>query len=92
MSRPLKKFLARPGLTGLVNDNIPLVNGAAQRVRAEQPVPMDENEIAHLTNPPVAARDLSPETRGRRRRRESTEEDYLNPRVWRRRAPDELSI
>jgi hypothetical protein len=83
-----QNFLARPGLTGLVNDKIPLVHGAAQGVRAEQPVPIDEDEIAHLNNHPVAARDLSPETRGRRRRREPTEEDYLNPRVWRRRAPD----
>jgi hypothetical protein len=42
-----QEFLARPGLTGLVNDNIPPVHGAAQRVHAEQPVPMDEDEIAH---------------------------------------------
>jgi hypothetical protein len=83
-----QEFLARPGLTGLVNDNIPLVHGAAQRVRAEQHVPMDEDEIAHLNNPHVAARDFLPETRGQRRRRKPTEEDYLNPRVWRRRAPD----
>jgi hypothetical protein len=75
-----QEFLARPGLTGLVNDNIPPVHGAAQRIHVEQPVPVDEDEIAHLNNPP--------EARGRRRRREPTEEDYLNPRVWRRRAPD----
>jgi hypothetical protein len=74
-----QEFLARRGLTGLINDNIILVHGAAQRVRAEQPVPMDEDEIAHLNNPLVAARDLSPETHGQRRRREPTEENYLNP-------------
>jgi hypothetical protein len=55
-----QEFLARPGLTGLVNDNIPPVHGAAQRARAEQPVPMDEDEIAHLNNPHVAPRELSP--------------------------------
>jgi hypothetical protein len=74
-----QEFLARPGLNGLVNDNIPPVHGADQRVQAKQPVPMDENEIAHLNNPPVAPRKLSPEARGRRRRRKPTEEDYLNP-------------
>jgi hypothetical protein len=70
-----QEFVARPGLTGLVNDNIPPVHGVAQRVRAKQPVPMDEDEIAHFNNPSVAPRELSPETRGQRRRREPTEED-----------------
>jgi hypothetical protein len=83
-----QELLARPDLTGLVNDNIPPVHGVAQRVWAEQPIPMDEDEIAHLNNPHVAPRELLPQARGRRRRREPTEEDYLNPRVWRRRAPD----
>src|SRR6476646_5586590 len=49
---------------------------------------MDEDEIAHLNNPPVAPRARSPAARGQRRGREPTEEDYLNPRVWRRRPLD----
>jgi hypothetical protein len=39
-----QEFLARPGLTGLVNDNLPPGNVATQRVYTEQPVPMDEDE------------------------------------------------
>jgi hypothetical protein len=87
-----QEFLARPGLTGLVNDNISPVHGAAQRVRAEQPIPMDEDEIAHLNNPPVAAREHSPEIRGRRRRRKPTEEDYLNPRRMEKKSSQWSSI
>jgi hypothetical protein len=49
---------------------------------------MDEDEVNHLNNPPVVERAPSPELRNNRRRREPTEADYLNPRVWRRRAPD----
>lgn len=81
-----KEFLARPGLNGLVNDNLFPENGAAQRVQAEQPGLMGEDENGHLNNPPVAPWALSPEPRGQRRRREPTEKDYLKPRVWRRRA------
>jgi hypothetical protein len=50
--------------------------------------PMDEDEVNNLNNPPVVERAPSLEVRNNRRRREPTEADYLNPRVWRRRAPD----
>jgi hypothetical protein len=59
-----QELLRAAGSTGLVNDNLPLVNGIAQRAHAEQPVPMDEDGIAHLNNPPVARRALSREIRG----------------------------
>jgi hypothetical protein len=49
---------------------------------------MDEDEVNHLNNPLVVERPPSPEVRNNRRRREPTEADYLNPRVWRRRASD----
>jgi hypothetical protein len=48
-----------------------------QRVHVEKPVPMDEDEVAHSNNPPIAPRALSLQTRGQRRRREPTEVDYL---------------
>jgi hypothetical protein len=49
---------------------------------------MDEDEVNHLNNPPVVERAPSLEARNNRRRREPTEADYINPQVWRRRAPD----
>jgi hypothetical protein len=55
---------------------------------AEGVAPMDEDEVNHFNNPPVVERAPSPEARNNRRRRKPTEADYLNPRVWRRRAPD----
>jgi hypothetical protein len=48
---------------------------------------MDEDEVNHLNNPPVVERAPCAKVRNNRRRREPTEADHLNPRVWRRRAP-----
>jgi hypothetical protein len=66
----------------------PAPQGGLNPGYAEGVAPMDKDEVNHLNNPPVVERALSPKVRNNRRRREPTEADYLNPRVWRRRAPD----
>jgi hypothetical protein len=66
----------------------PAPQGGLNPGYAEGVAPMDEDEVNHLNNPPVVERAPSPEVRINRRRREPTEADYLNSRVWRRRAPD----
>jgi hypothetical protein len=77
-------FLERPELRQGLEDHVP--QGGLNRGYAPDVAPMDEDENNHLNNPPVVERAPSPEPRNNRRRREPT--DYLNPRVWRRRAPD----
>jgi hypothetical protein len=79
-------FLERPELRQGLGDPAP--QGGLNPGYAEGVAPMDEDEVNHLNNPPVGERAPSPEVRNNRRRREPTEADYLNPRVWRRRAPD----
>jgi hypothetical protein len=79
-------FLERPELRQGLGDPVPQVG--LNPGYAEGVTPMDEDEVNHLNNPPVVERAPSPEARNNRRRREPTEADYLNPRVWRRRAPD----
>jgi hypothetical protein len=81
-----QKFLERPELRQGLEDPAP--QGGLNRGYAEEIAPMDEDEVNHLNNPPVVERVPSHEVRNNRRRREPTEADYFNPRVWRRRAPD----
>jgi hypothetical protein len=83
-------FLERPELRQGLGDPAP--QGGLNPGYAEDVAPMDEDEVNHFHNPPVVERASSPEVRNNRRRREPTEADYLNPRVWRRRAPIGLSI
>jgi hypothetical protein len=78
--------LERPELRQGLED--PVSQGGLNRGYAPDVAPMDEDEINHLNNPPVVERAHSPEAKIKRRRREPTEADYFNPRVWRRRAPD----
>jgi hypothetical protein len=80
-------FLERPELRQGLGDPAPQVG--LNPGYAEGVAPMDEDEVNHLNNPPIVERAPSSEARDNRRRREPTEADYLNPRVWRRRAPDE---
>jgi hypothetical protein len=79
-------FLERSELRQGLGDPAP--QGGLNPGYAEGVAPMDEDEVNHLNNPPVVERAPSPEVRNNRRRCEPTEADYLNPRVWRRRAPD----
>jgi hypothetical protein len=82
----VQQFLERPEVRQGLGDPTPqegLNFGYADGV-----APMDEDEVNHLNNPPVVKRPPSPEVRNNRRRRKPTEADYLNPRVWRRRASD----
>jgi hypothetical protein len=79
-------FLERPELRQGLEDPAP--QGGLNPGYVEGVAPMDEDEVNHLNNPPVVERAPSPEARNNRRRREPTEADYLNPRVWRRRAPE----
>jgi hypothetical protein len=81
-----QNFLERPELRQGLED--PVSQGGLNRGYAPDVALMDEDEFNHLNNPPVVERAPSPEARNNRRRREPTEADYLNPRVWRRRAPD----
>jgi hypothetical protein len=64
------------------------VSQGSNRGYASDVAPTDEIEVNHLNNPPVVERAPSPEARNNRRKREPTEADYINSRVWRRRAPD----
>jgi hypothetical protein len=79
-------FLERPELRQGLED--PVSQGGLNWGYAPDVAPMDEDEVNHLNNPHVVERAPSPKARNNRRRREPTEADYLNPRVWRRRAPD----
>jgi hypothetical protein len=89
ISRNLKAardFLERPELRQGLKD--PVSQGGLNLGYAQDVAPMDEDEVNHLNNPPVVERAPSPDARNNRRRREPTEADNLNSRVWRRRAPD----
>jgi hypothetical protein len=79
-------FLERPELRQGLEDPVP--QGGLNRGYASDVAPMDEDEINHLNNPPVVERAPSSEARNNRGRREPTEADYINSRLWRRRAPD----
>jgi hypothetical protein len=74
-----QEFLDQPDLREMMEDPIPVAR-LNRRVYAKDPVPMDEDEVNHLNNPPVEERALSPGIRVNMRRREPTEAVYLNPR------------
>jgi hypothetical protein len=75
-------FLERPELRQGLGDPAP--RGGLNPGYVEGVASMDEDEVNRLNNPLVVERAPSPEVRNNRRRREPTEADYLNPRVWTR--------